>query len=137
MIHWLQMGGTVVEGIVLLRMVSLKLQRVYLWVTLYWAVNLVIDVSAWSFGWDSPESQRIFLFTRFLLAALYPIAAWDAFEEMGVLVAKLRKLHALRLVSGLLVTALLSFVFSLGLDDQYIEGTSSSVVFIGLFLWMG
>ena len=136
-IHWIQMVGTVLEGVLLVRLVSLKLQRVYLWVTLYWAANLLVDVSAWVSGWDSPEAERIFLYTRFLFAALYPLAAWDVFEEIAAPLAKLRKAHALRLVSGLFVTSLLGFIFSIGLDEQEIQGTSSSVVFIGLFLWMG
>ncbi len=131
------MAGTVLEGFLLGRILTLKLQRVYLWVTLYWVVNLLVDVSAWIVGWESTQALRIFFFTRFAFAVLYPLAAWDVFEEINKQIAKLRKVHSLRLLSSLLTTAIFGFVASMLIDDQDSPGIPRPVAFMGAFLWLG
>ena len=131
------MGGTVLEALLLVRILSLKLQRVYLWVTLYCVINLLVDASAWAVGWESHEALRIFFFTRFAFAVLYPLAAWDVFEEIHTQIAKLRKIHSLRLMSSLLTTAIFGFIVSMLIDDQDSVGIPRPVAFMGAFLWLG
>jgi hypothetical protein len=136
-IHWLQMSGTVLEGLLLARILFLKLQRVYLWVTLYWAINLLVDVSAWTVGFESQEALRLFFYTRFVFAVLYPLAAWDVFEEISKQIAKLRKVHSMRLLSSLLTTAIFGFIASMLIDDQESLSIPRPVAFMGAFLWLG
>ena len=136
-IHWMEIIGTIVEFLLLVRILSLKLQQVYLFVTLYVTVNLLIDISTLAVGTESDPAARIFFYSRFIYALMYPMAAWDVFEQIKSQVVKVRRLNTPRLVSGLFLTALLGLVFTMSLEDQDLKGTSSSVDFVGLFLWVG
>ncbi len=136
-IHWMEIIGTVLEGLLLVRILSLKLHQVYLFLTLYAVVNLLVDVSSLAVGSESDPAARIFFYSRFIYAIVYPMAAWDVFEQIKTQVVKVRRVNTPRLVSGLFLTALLGLLFTMGLEDQELKGTSSSMDFIGLFLWVG
>jgi hypothetical protein len=136
-IHWADMAGTVVEGLLLIRMLTLRLQRTYAFVTLYWAVNLIFDAAAWRFGWESSQTAKLQLYGLFLTAVLLPLVAWDAFEEMRKAIGKIRMLHASRMVSALFVTVVLaafwSFINNLQSDAQAGSGTA----IMAILLWFG
>jgi hypothetical protein len=68
---------------------------------------------------------------------MYPLAAWDVFEEAKSLVSKIRRVHLPRLVTGIFLTLLLGFATSFGIEDQNYKGTSSITDFVGLFVWLG
>ena len=139
-IHWFQIGSTVVETLLLFRILTLKLHRTYAFITLYWAVNVIFDIATsvfgWQFGWEGPESRQLSVYQVPLFAVLFPLAAWDAFEEVRPQILKLRRLHATRLMSGLFITAILACICSFGLQDQDSQGISTFAS-IGLFLWLG
>ncbi len=134
---WLQVGGTFVEFLLLGRMLLLRFQRVYLFVTLYATVNLLVDVSALLAGVESAATTRIFFYSRFLFALIYPLAAWDLFEEAKAQAGKIRRMHLPRMISGIFITLLLGLVTSIGIEDQDYKGTSTATDFAGLFLWLG
>lgn len=134
---WMQVIGTVVECLLLGRMLLLKLQRIYLFLTLYAVVSLFIDTAFLLAGPESDASVRIFLYSRFVFALIYPLAAWDVFEEAKTAVAKIRRVHLPRMVSGVFITLLLGIATSIGIEDQNYKGTSSVTDFVGLFLWLG
>lgn len=136
-VRWMQIVGTFIEFLLLGRMLMLKLQRVYLFLTLYAAVNLLVDASALLVGIESEPGTRIFFYSRFLFAIIYPLAAWDVFEEAKSRISKIRRLHLPRLVSGMFITVLLGAVASIGIEDQDFKGTSSVTDFVGLFVWLG
>jgi hypothetical protein len=136
-LHWVNMAGTVLEGLLLVRILALKLQRVYTFVTLYWVVNLIFDCASWFFGWESSESTRLQIYGLFITALLLPLVAWDAFEEMKAAVAKMRMLHASRMVMALLVAVLLSVFWSVYVSSQSEAGAEAGVALMGFFLWMG
>ena len=131
------MGATVVEGLLLLRVLTLKLHRVYLFITLYCVLNLLFDAASWYFGWESAESSRIFEFSLFFFAPLYPLAAWETFEESKSVVGKLRRAQMIRLVSGLLVTCLCALLISLYVEPADTNGNSLMLLFTGVFLLTG
>lgn len=128
---------TVVEGLLLARVLALKLHRVYAFITLYCVLNLLFDAACWYFGWEGPESGRIFVFSLFFFAPLYPLAAWDVFEESKAVVGKLRRLQMIRLVSGLLITCLCALLISLFVEPTDMNGNSLMVLFTGVFLLTG
>lgn len=136
-IEWLQMVVTVAEGLLLVRVLSLKLQRVYAFITLYCVLNLFFDAASWYLGWEAPEAGRIYVYSLFFFAPLYPLAAWDVFEESKTLVAKLRRLQMIRLVSGLFITCLCALLLGLTLEPTDTSGNSIMPAFIGVFLLTG
>ena len=136
-IHWMEIIGTVVEGLLLVRILQLRLHQLYLFVTLYAVVNLLVDVVSLAVGSESDAAARIFFYSRFVYAVMYPLAAWDVFEQIKSHITKLRKLHIPRLASGLFLTALLGLILSMNIEDQDLKGTSSSTDFMGLFVWVG
>lgn len=136
-IDWFQMAVTVVEGLLLARVLALKLHRVYAFITLFCVLNLLFDGASWYFGWESVESGRIFEFSLFFFAPLYPLAAWDVFEESGTAVGKLRRAQMIRLVSGLLITCLCAMLISLFVEPTDASGNSLMLLFTGVFLLTG
>lgn len=105
------MTGTVAEGLLLIRILSLRLQRLYVWLTLYWAVNLIFDSAAWALGYESKQTGVLVLYSLFLLGLLFPLAAWDTFEEMKPVISKLRVLQGSQMVTGLCATLLIVTIF--------------------------
>ncbi|MCU1292157.1 MAG: hypothetical protein JWP08_1007 [Bryobacterales bacterium] len=136
-VRWMQIIGTFMEFLLLLRMLILRFQRVYLFLTLYAVINFLVDASIILVGTESDPGNRIFFYSRFLFAVVYPLAAWDVFEEAKAQVSKIRRIHLPRLVSGMFITFLLGIATSFGIEDQYFKGTSTSTDFMGLFLWLG
>jgi hypothetical protein len=134
-IDWTQTAGTIAEAIVLLRMLLLRLPRVYTFITLYWAVNLIFDASAWSFGWHSQVTTRIAVNESFVLAILMPFAVWDAFEEFRPSITKIRRVYLSRLFSGLLFTSVLGLILAMGAESS--SDNAGPAEFLGLFLWLG
>jgi hypothetical protein len=136
-IEWLQMAITVVEGLLLLRVLSLKLHRVYTFITLYCVLNLFFDAVSWYLGWETPEAGHVFIYSLFFFAPLYPLAAWDVFEESKTLVAKLRRLQMIRLASGLFITCVCALLLGLTIEPADPSGNSIMPAFLGVFLLTG
>ncbi|MGI8959941.1 MAG: hypothetical protein ACR2IV_09305 [Bryobacteraceae bacterium] len=136
-IHWMQIVGTVADGLLLWRVLALKLHRVYTFIALYCVLELFFDVAAWWLGWQSEESARVYFYSRFLYAALFPAMAWDVFEEIKPQAAKLRRLPAARLISGLFVTGVFACLMFATLEEKEFNGTSGLIDLVGLFLWAG
>src|ERR1700761_3156807 len=136
-IEWLQMVVTVVEGLLLLRVLSLKLHRVYAFITLYCVLNLFFDAASWYLGWETPETGHIFIYSLFFFAPLYPLASWDVFEESKTMLAKLRRLQMIRLVSGLFLTCLWALLRGLTIEPTDTSGNPIMAASIGIFLLTG
>ena len=132
---WVDIVATGADVLLLARVFQLRLQRVYLFITLACALAVFFDgVQLW-FGLNSQESARIGLYSRFLYALVYPLAAWDVFEEMTPQVAQLRRIAAGRLITGLFLAALFGFLMSLfftGDDTQSLLSMTLATV-----LWAG
>jgi hypothetical protein len=136
-IHWMQIVGTAVDALLLGRVLALKLHRIYAFIALYCVLELLFDVAAWWLGWQSDESTRIYFYSRFLYAALFPAMAWDVFEEIKPQITKLRRLPVARLVSGLFVTAIFACLMFATVEEKDFTTSSGVVELVGVFLWAG
>jgi hypothetical protein len=135
-IRWIEIAGTVMDAVLLLRVLALRLYRVYTFVTLYCVINVLIDLSAWMTGWESPASFRIFLYSRFVMAIVFPLAAWDVFEGPKSPLTVIRKLHSRRLISALVMTPVFALILSMGLGEQDVDGVASNLsIFLAFFVW--
>ncbi len=110
--HWMDIGGTVIDGLLLLRILQLKLHRIYFFITLAAFLTLFFDgVMLW-LGSTSREFELVFIYSRFLYAFVFPAAAYDVWEEAKSQVASIRKPAAFRLVTSLLVAAVLGLIIT-------------------------
>lgn len=128
---------TVMEGLLLARVIALKLHRTYAFITLYCVVSVFFDGVSWYLGWQAKESERIFIYSLFFFTVLYPLVVWDIFEESKAQVAKLRRLQAVRLVSGLFLTGICALLLGLNLETTDPKGNSTLAAFLGIFLLTG
>jgi hypothetical protein len=133
--HWLEIVGTALDGLLLLRVLQLRLHRVYAFLTLACGLALFFDgVGLW-LGPESEENMRVFLYSRFLYTFIYPLIAWDVFEQMSQQVGNLRKMAMGRLISGLVLTSILGLLISSAGDDSASNG--AVVGTIAIILWAG
>ena len=132
--HWIEVAGTVADALLLLRILQLRLQRTYLWITLAAVITLLLDSVALFYGPESREAVRLFVFSRFLYAFLFPAAAYDVWEEVKTQVGRIRRFAAIRLVSSLSLAALLGFIIAAVAGNG--ESTDDSLVnTFAVILW--
>ena len=136
-IHWLEMVGTVVDGLLLLRVLLLKLHRTYVFLTLFCAIELLFDVADWALGWNSPPTEHIFFYSQFLYAALFPLMAWDIFEEMPKQILRLRRAFGVRLVTGTFISAIFGVLVYATFDDSSVNGKSAITEMTAMVVWTG
>jgi hypothetical protein len=139
--HWVEIVASVFDAMLLLRILLLRLHRTYLFITLACVLAVFYDgVGLWFESWFGAESQeltRVFIYSRFLDAVLYPLAVWDVFEEIKAQVKKVRQLALARLISGLVLAAVFALVMA-GMAGFSDENTPLSIVTtVGLVLWTG
>ncbi len=117
--YWMDIGGTVVDGLLLLRILQLRLHRIYFFITLAAFLSLFFDgVMLW-LGARSHEFVLVFFYSRFLYAFVFPAAAYDVWEESKSRIANIRRPAAFRLVSSLLIASILGLIITgfAGNDD--------------------
>ncbi len=132
--HWIEIAGVAIDVLLLFRILQLKLHRVYLFITLASVLSLFFDSVGLWLGTDSRESLRVFLYSRFLYAFLFPAAAYDVWEEVKSQIARIRKFATFRLVSSLLLAAILGLIISsfAGSDEA---GSETLVGTFALIIW--
>lgn len=132
--HWIEIAGVAADAMLLLRILQLKLHRTYFYITLACALGLIFDFAGVWFGIESRESIRIFLYSRFLYAVIYPAAAYDVWEEVATQVAKLRKFAMLRLAASLTLASIFGlFIASFAVSDD--NGGDTLVATFAVILW--
>lgn len=136
-IHWIQMAGTVVDGLLLLRVLQLKLHRTYVFLTLFCAVEFFFDVASWVLGWDSRAVEHIFFYSQFLYAILFPLMAWDVFEEMPKPILRLRRALGPRLITGIFVSAIFGLLVYGTFDVNDGNGALAITEMTGMVVWTG
>lgn len=136
-IHWMEMIGTVVDGLLLVRVLLLKLHRTYLFLTLFCGIEFFFDIVVWMLGWDSRPAAQIFFYSRFLYALLFPLMAWDVFEELPQQILRLRRALGVRLVTGIFISAIFALLVYATVGDAYADGTSAVTEMTGMVLWTG
>jgi hypothetical protein len=135
--HWMQVAGTVLDGILLLRILSLRLHRTYLFITLACTVGLLFDITDLWFGNDRTVSTRLFVYSRFVWVVLFPLVVWDVFQEIKMRISPLRRLAVARLISGMFFTLLLAFVMAAFINVDAADVESPVLTTMGLVLWAG
>ena len=96
-LNWMLIAGTVADIVLLLRLVTLKLHRVYVFIALDCSLGVLFDAVALWFGWDSPDAFAVFQYSRLLYAAVIPMIAWDVFEELVTRQSAARQIAATHL----------------------------------------
>jgi hypothetical protein len=132
---WVDIAATAADTVLLVRVLQLRLQRIYLFITLACALEVFFDgVQLW-LGINSDASQRVFVYSRFLYAFLYPLAAWDAFEEIKNQVSQMRRIAMSRLITAMFFAAVFGFVLTLLVSGQ--EGQPVLSTTLAIILWAG
>ena len=110
--HWMEVAGAAVDALLVLRVLQLRLQKTYMFITLACVLALGFDGVALWLGAESREMGRFFIYSRFLYAFVYPAAAFDVWEEVQAQVGRLRKVALLRLVASLVLAAVLGLIIA-------------------------
>lgn len=135
--YWLSIAGTAVDALLLARVLLLKLQRVYVFITLACVLILLFDViSIWLWS-DAETRDRVFLYSRFLFVLVYPLVGWDVFEEVKSEVSNLRRMAITRLVSGLFFATLFGFLMCLFAEPGDHEGQPGMFMTLAVVAWAG
>ncbi len=135
--HWLEITGTALDGLLLLRVLQLRLHKIYFFVTLACGLALFYDVVGLWLGTNSEENMRVFIYSRFLYIFIYPLIAWNVFEQMADQIGKLRKMAMGRLISGLVLTSILGLLI-VGSEDSGDSSTNATAVgTVAVILWAG
>jgi hypothetical protein len=135
-IYWMNVVSTAADTLLLLRFLLLRLNRAYMFVGLYFVITVLLDAGFWIAGLHTPASDRLFVYSRFVMAVVFPLAAWDIFEEVQDQLGKFRRLHAVRLISGILMAGLFALILSSFVSsDEQVSGISGTVLESALALW--
>jgi hypothetical protein len=132
--------GTGADALLLLRILTLKLHRTYFFLTLLCVLAVFFDgVDLW-LG-DSPQRQievtRVFVYSRFLFAFVFPVAAWDVFEELSNQLANVRRAAISRIATSLVLVCVCGLIFS-GLGDSGDENSAwQFTTTFAIILWAG
>jgi hypothetical protein len=135
--HWLDFAATAIDVVLLLRVVTLKLHRTYFFIALACLLSVFFDGVALWLGPLSEENQRVFLYSRFLYAFVFPVAAWDVFEEFTPHLAKLRRLAISRTITSLVLITLFGLALSAFLAGGNEADDSTFLPTLAIFVWTG
>ena len=80
---------------------------------------------------------RVFLYSRFLYAFVFPVAAWDVFEEFTPHLAKLRRLAISRTITSLVLITLFGLALSAFLASGNDADDSTFLKTLAVFVWTG
>ncbi len=98
--HWMEYAADAVDLVLLLRILALRLHRTYLFVTLACSLAVIFDAANLIYAHDLPRVQ---IYSEMFLACIFPLAAWDIFEEIAPAVAALRRLAMLRTLASFII----------------------------------
>ncbi len=132
--HWIEIAGVVVDAVLLLRILQLRLYRTYLFITLACVVGLFFDSVGLWLGTETRESVRVFLYSRFLYAFIFPAAAYDVWEEVKAQIARIRNLASFRLVASLTLAAIFGLIIA-GFAGSEENGGENLVGTFAIILW--
>ncbi len=110
--HWLEYTSAAMDAALLLRVLTLRLQRTYVFLTLACALAVLFDVAILSLARDSPERVRVGVYSSLLVAFVFPLAAWDVFEEIATSMAAMRRVAILRTLTSLLMVTFFGLVLA-------------------------
>ena len=118
--HWMEYASAGVDVLLFLRVLALRLQRTYIFLTLICVLAVVFDAVIISLTRGSPERERVEIYSSLLLAFVFPLAAWDVFEEVGNPLAAIRRAAILRTFTSLLMITFFAIILAIpafSIDD--------------------
>jgi hypothetical protein len=62
LVHWADIASSVLDVLLLLRILGLRLHRIYSFVTLYCVVNVMMDVADLAVGSGSHQAESLFVY---------------------------------------------------------------------------
>lgn len=134
-IHWVEIGSDVVDILLLLRFLLLRFFPTYAFVVLYSVITVLFDCVSMVISPDTELGTRVFLYSRIIVAIVFPLAAWDVFELAPPKLLKLRQLQAVRMVGSLLAMMIFAVVIVL-LTSTSDNGPAVDLFGqVGLLLW--
>ena len=110
--HWMEYAAAAIDVALLLRVFALRLQRTYVFLTLACVLTVLFDVATLSLTRDSPEQLRVEVYSSLLIAFVFPLAAWDVFEEIANALAAVRRLAILRTLTSLLMVTFFGLILA-------------------------
>ena len=132
--HWMEILGTGADIVLLLRILLLRLHRTYILITLACALTVFFDgVMLW-LGVETEEFARVFIYSRFLYAFVFPAATYDVWEEVKALVARVRRMAILRLVSSLVLAAIFGLLIA-SFSGEQDSGNQAVLNTFAIILW--
>jgi hypothetical protein len=109
---WLERFGMLLDVLLVLRILSLRLHRTYLFITLAAVLSVFYDAIGLTLGLESERYFRVVILSKFLYAIVFPLAIWDVFEEAKPLVEKTRQLAMSRTIGSLIFITLWGLIIS-------------------------
>lgn len=106
--HWIEYAAGAVDLILLLRVLSLRLQRTYMFLTLACTLAVIFDAANMLYGDKAPLVQ---IYSELFLACVFPLAAWDIFEEIASAVGTLRRLAMLRTLASFIIITFFGMIW--------------------------
>jgi hypothetical protein len=134
--HWMEIVATAVDALLLLRVLSLKLHRTYVFITLACVLSAFFDGVQFWLGTESQEMNRVFIYSRFLYAGLFPLIVWDVFEEVKLNADRLRRMAVGRLLYALALSAVFGFLF-FGFSGNEEAGGAGVLSLVAVLMWAG
>jgi len=135
--HWFDFAATAIDVLLLLRVLTLKLHKTYFFIALACLLTVFFDGVALWLGPSSEANIRVFLYSRFLYAFIFPVAAWDVFEEFTPALAKLRRLAIARTITSLVLIALFGLALAAFIASGSEPDESAFLQTLAIFLWTG
>ena len=133
--HWMQVAATAIDCLLLLRILTLKLYKTYAFITLAAILEVFFDAVLLWLGADSREFIRVFLYSRFLYAFVFPAVAYDVFEEAKGQVAKFRRLGMQRLISSIILAAIFGFIVAGFAGTEPENQGDATLATVALVVW--
>jgi hypothetical protein len=135
--HWMEFIGTGIDLLLLLRVLTLKLHRTYLFITLACVLEVFFDAVELWLGAGSQESNRVLLYSRLLYAVVFPAAAWDVFEELKSQLASLRKMAISRTITSLLLVTIFGLLMAGFWETSDGSNEIAFVYILSMVVWSG
>jgi len=110
--QWMEYAAAAIDLALLLRVLALRLQRTYVFLTLACVLAVLFDIAVLSLPPDSPERARVEVYSSLLIAFVFPLAAWDVFGEIANSVAAVRRAAILRTLTSLLMVTFFGVVLA-------------------------
>ena len=113
--HWMEYAAGAVDLVLLLRILGLRLQRSYMFLRLACTLAVIFDAANLLYADNAPRVQ---IYSEFFSACIFPLAAWDIFEEISTSVGSLRRLAMLRTLASFIIISFFGLVWLSSLSES-------------------